>query len=116
MFAVSLVLVATTLGYLGYEILTRGSKPPDLSLTLGEPQPGRAGYVIPVLITNHGDTTAQDVRVEVRLHGPGAEEQRAELEFPFVPRHSRRRGWVTFKTKPGVNARLEGIVLGYREE
>ena len=114
-FALGLVLILITLGYLIYAELTRGSDPAQLSVKLGEAKPNANRFLLPVLVSNHGDTTAEDVHITVLLRTSGGQEERAELQFPHVPRQSRRRGWVTFQTEPTKGMKLEGIVMGYRE-
>lgn len=114
-FALALALILTTLGYLVYATLTRGSDPAQLRVELGKAKPSLNQFLIPVLVTNDGDTTAEDVHIAVLLRTSGGEEERAELQFPHVPRHARRRGWVAFQSDPATGTRLEGIVMGYRE-
>ena len=114
-FAIGLVLITLTLGYLVYDGLTRGDSPASLSVSLGEVQLQRDRLMIPVLIDNNGDTTAEDVNVEVLLRESGGEEQRAEITFPYVPRHAHRRGWVSFQKTGSKRVELEGAVVGYRE-
>lgn len=115
-FALGLVLVGAVLGYLTYDALTRGSRAPDLHVLVGEPLPRGGRWLVPVLVTNHGDRTAEDVHLEVRLHRRDGEVETAPLEFPFVPRQARRRGWASFAADPAQGGRLESVVLGYREE
>jgi uncharacterized protein (TIGR02588 family) len=114
-FALGLILILMTLGYLIYAELTRGSDPARLSVKLGEAKRSSNRFLIPVLVTNTGDTTAEDVHTSVLLRTSNGKEERAELQFPRVPRQSRRRGWVTFQTDPAKGMKLEGIVMGYRE-
>jgi uncharacterized protein (TIGR02588 family) len=114
-FALGLLLILTTLGYLIYAGVTRGSDPAQLSVKLEEATPKANRFLIPVLVTNTGDTTAEDVHVAVLLRTADGKEERAELQFPHVPRHARRRGWVSFETDPAKGTKLEGIIMGYRE-
>jgi len=114
-FALGLILVVTTLGYLIYAGITRGSDPAQLNVELGQATPNANRFLIPVLVTNTGDTTAEDVHIAVLLRIAEGKEERAELQFPHVPRHARRRGLVSFETKPVKDMKLEGIVMGYRE-
>jgi uncharacterized protein (TIGR02588 family) len=114
-FTLALALILITLGYLIYAELTRGNDPAQLSIKLGEARRNGSRFLLPVLVTNNGDTTAEDVHIAVLLRTAGGQEERAELQFPHVPRQSRRRGWVTFQTEPAKGMQLEGIVTGYRE-
>lgn len=114
-FAVSLVLVVATLGYLVYDGATIGNTPPSIEFELGKPQPQADHFIVPVSVTNRGDETAEGVHIEVVLENGGQEQESADFEIAFLPRLSTREGWVTFETDPrtvdGMNAR----VLGYEK-
>lgn len=114
-FAVSLVLVVATLGYLVYDGATTGNTPPSIEFELGKPQLQADHFIVPVSVTNRGDETAEGVHIEVVLENGGQEQESAEFEIAFLPRLSTREGWVTFETDPrtvdGMNAR----VLGYEK-
>ena len=109
-FAVSLVLVISTLGYLVYDALTLGDAPPNIAVTLGDPEQRGDVFVVPVAVTNHGDQTAESVLVEVALGE--AEQERGELEIAFLPRGATGEGWVTFQSDPR-GGQLRGRVVGY---
>lgn len=98
-FAVSLLLVLATFGYLVREALTTESGPPDVAVSLGPPVRGAGGHPVPVTAENRGAATAEDVRITVRLDGRGPAEE-AVLVVPYLPRGSRRSGWVTFRGDP----------------
>ena len=88
------------------------ARPPELRVTLGDPERSIAGFRVPVTVENEGDETAALVDVEVRLEGGGADVERAELTFDFVPMRSRREGWATFARDPRccrVVARVTGF-------
>jgi uncharacterized protein (TIGR02588 family) len=113
-FAVSLVVVLATLGYLVYDaVTTRGAKP-DLQVELGRPEPRSGAFAVPVTVHNRGDETAEGVRVEVVLETPGAPPERAELDIAFIPRRSKREGWVTLRSDPS-KGRLTGRAMGYEK-
>lgn len=119
-FAVSLVLVLGTLGFLVYDAATgpsgpRGdTKPPEIVVRLGEAERSGGVYAVPVEVRNNGEETAEGVHVEVVLESPGRAPERAELVVAFVPRQSVRRGWVTFTANPDAG-RLTGRALGYEK-
>lgn len=113
-FATGLVLVASTLGYLTYTGATMGNEPPSIEVRLGTPEQRSHNFIVPVMVINHGDRTAEGVRIEVLMESGGAETARGELDIPFVPRRATREGWVTFEQDPR-SAQLKARVLGYEE-
>jgi uncharacterized protein (TIGR02588 family) len=99
-FAVALVLVLATLGFLVRESLADRSGPPDVIATVGPSQPSSSGYLVPVEVANVGMTTAEDVLVPVLLELPDGTREEGQLNIAFLPRDSRRNGWVSFRTDP----------------
>lgn len=95
-FFLSAALVLAILGYLVYAATQNRDSPPDLRITTGAPQSHR----VPVTVRNHGDSTAESVRIEVLLLRGEEEVERAELDLPFVPHQSKREGWVEFRHDP----------------
>ena len=67
---------------------------------------------MPVTVENHGDTAAEEVHVRVTLRGDTASREEAELVLAFVPRHSKREGWVAFRKDP-ASAGVEARTVGY---
>jgi len=113
-FAAGLMLVACTLAYLIYAGVSMGTEPPSLEVRLGTPEKRQFNFIVPVAVMNHGDETAQGVRIEVVMEGGSGETTRSEIDFPFVPRRAIREGWVTFQDDPR-SAQLKGRVLGYEK-
>ena len=114
-FTASLILVLSTLGYLVYDGATFGEAPPNIEFQLGQPQQRSNRFVVPVSVTNRGDETAQGVHIEVTLESGGQEQENADFEIAFLPRHSTRKGWVTFKTDPRSAEQMEARVLGFEK-
>jgi uncharacterized protein (TIGR02588 family) len=110
-FAVGLVLVLGTLGYLAYDGFTMEDQPPYLEIRLGAPLARENAFLVPVAVTNRGDQSAEDVRVEVVL-AHGQTDERGELDMAFLPRGATRHGWVTFHADPRSGT-LTSRVLGY---
>jgi uncharacterized protein (TIGR02588 family) len=100
-FAIGLVLVLATLGYLIRESIVSGDGPPDVAVELGPPRPSRHGYLLPVEVTNSGGTTAEDVRIPIFLELPDGRREEAEMDIAFLPPDSKRKGWVSFRSDPG---------------
>ena len=114
-FVISLILVLFTLGYIVYDGATLGETPPNIELQLGQSQPQSDRFIVPVTAKNRGDETAETVQIEVTLNSDGREEETAEFEIAFLPRHSTRRGWVTFQTDPRTVEQMEARVLGFEK-
>lgn len=113
-FAIGLVLVSLTLGYLLYAGATMGDEPPSLEVRLGTPEQRQFNFIVPVTVVNHGDETAEGVRIEVVMQNGGEEKARGELDIAFLPRHGTREGWVTFDQDPRTT-QLKARVLGYQK-
>ena len=111
-FALSLVVVAGTVGTLAWEAVRGDASPAALSVELGRPEPRGGAWAVPVTVHNRGDETAEGVQVEVTLEAPGAAPETAGFEAAFVPRGSKRAGWVTFRSDPS-RGRLSGRAAGY---
>ena len=114
-FTASLILVLSTLGYLVYDGATFGEAPPSIEFQLGQPQQRSNRFVVPVSVTNRGDETAQGVHIEVTLESGGKEQENADFEIAFLPRHSTRKGWVTFRTDPRSAEQMQARVLGFEK-
>ena len=99
-FAVGLVLVLGTLGFLVRESLVTAGGPPDVVTRLGQRQAAADGFMVPVEVANLGKGTAEDVQVTVILELSDREREEAVLDIAFLPRDSRRNGWVTFQGDP----------------
>ncbi len=111
-FGVGAVLVVATLGFLAFDAATLGSAPPGIEARLGRPQRLKKGYAVPVTVVNHGDATAEGVAIEVTLQRRGRATQSGEFEVAFLPRQSKREGWVVFDADPQAG-RLEARVKGF---
>ena len=99
-FAIGLLLVLATLGYLVSESIGDVGGPPEVVARLGDPRPSASGHLVPVEVTNVGETTAEDVRVPIFLELADGKREEAELSIAFLPRNSKRDGWVSFRGDP----------------
>jgi uncharacterized protein (TIGR02588 family) len=98
-FGVGLILVMATLAYLAREVVTTGSRPPEVVVELGTPRPVAHGFQVPVTVVNRGDRVAEGISVTITLVAK-AEREEAVLNIAFLPHQSRREGWVTFRGDP----------------
>jgi uncharacterized protein (TIGR02588 family) len=99
-FAASALLIAGAVGSLVYEAVQSKDSPPLLRITTGSATEAAGAYRIPVEVVNEGDITAEQALIEVTLESGGEEVERAELTIAFIPRQSKREGWVTFRRNP----------------
>jgi uncharacterized protein (TIGR02588 family) len=99
-FAIALVLVLATLGFLVRESIVGDRGPPEVIARLGDARPSEGGYLIPVEVANIGRGTAEDVLVPIFLDLPDGSREEAELNIAFLPRGSKRNGWVGFRDDP----------------
>lgn len=113
-FGIGLVLTLGVVGSLAWDAARGGSEPPDLIVELGAPQTRSQGWSVPVTVRNEGEETAESVRTLVTLALPDGDKEEAELDMPFIPRHSRREGWVHFLHSP-ASGQLSGRVTGYEQ-
>lgn len=110
-FAVSLLLVVATFGYLVRESLTTEDGPPDVAVVLGEPRRGAGGHLVPLTAENRGESTAEDVQITIRLERDGESED-VVLVMPYLPRGARRSGWVSFQDDPAEGTlRVAGVAF-----
>ncbi len=112
-FGVSLVVVLGTIGALVYEEFSLGKKPADPQMTMGAAEAHAGYFALPVTVENRGDETAESVHLEITLRLPGGENERAEFDLDYLPRHAKREAWVTFQHDPR-KGKLEPRVLGYQ--
>jgi uncharacterized protein (TIGR02588 family) len=99
-FAVSALLIAGVVASLVLETVRSNEHPPHLRIRIGEAVEAAGAFRLPVEVVNEGDITAEQARIEVILESDGEALERAELTIAFVPRKSKREGWVTFRRDP----------------
>lgn len=99
-FAVSILLIAAVVAALILEAAQSHETPPLLRISTGPATQAGSHWRVPVEVVNEGDITAEQTRIEVTLESGGREVERAELTIAFIPRKSKREGWVTFRENP----------------
>jgi uncharacterized protein (TIGR02588 family) len=99
-FGISTVVIAATVALLVRGAMTSSSERPELAVTSGPASRVAAGYLVPVVVTNEGDVTAEQARIRVALLSGTNEVEAAELLIAFVPRGSSREGSVLFRRDP----------------
>lgn len=99
-FGVSAAIIAMTVALLAVSAVRSKGGAPDLRIETGDPIGSSDGHTIPVVVSNRGDVTAEQARIEIALVADGVEVEKAELTIAFVPRKSRRAGAVVFRRDP----------------
>lgn len=99
-FALGTAVILATTAYL----VARAVKPPDrtaqVTVTLGAPEPGPAGYFVPVEVRNAGAGAAIALTIEVAVQRGGTTGERTALVIDYLPGYSRRTGRVAFPADP----------------
>jgi uncharacterized protein (TIGR02588 family) len=99
-FGLGAVVILATTAYL----VAQAVKPPErtarVTVTLGAPEPGPAGYFVPVEVRNAGAGAAITLTVEVAVQRGGTAGERAALVIDYLPGYSRRTGRVVFRADP----------------
>lgn len=114
-FAISLVIVVGMLAYLVHAAMTSQDRPPDLRVLVGTALPGASNtYRLPLVVENLGDQTAEQVTVEVVVRESGRDVESAEMQIAFLPRQSKREGWVVLTRDPRCCA-IEARPVGYEK-
>jgi uncharacterized protein (TIGR02588 family) len=113
-FMLSFLLVLFLWGYLLYHVFAKGTvSPPMIQVAVQEPKPFAAGFMVEVDLRNSGGETAENVQVEVVLRNGTTEIEKAEFQIAYIPRHSRRNGYVVFQTNPSSVERIDASVVGF---
>jgi uncharacterized protein (TIGR02588 family) len=108
------VLVVAAIGYLVYFAQVTPSGPALIALEQGPVERNGDGYVVTVVVTNEGATTAAAVEIEGVLSRGGVEIETASATLDYVPRFSHRSAGLYFDTDPRT-VDLELRALGYAE-
>lgn len=99
-FAVAGAIVIACLVALVVMIVGSDGGRAELVVSVGEPERGASGFLVPVRTRNDGDETAEQVRIEVTLEAGAEEVESSELTMAFVPRRSVRDGYAVFSRDP----------------
>ena len=111
-FAVSLVVVVGTTGYLVHDGVTAEDAPPTIAIQFGEPQQLGDQFTVPVTVINRVGRTAERVGIEAVLERSGVEIEHASFEISLLPRRGSREGSVIFRNDPRAGE-LKARILGY---
>jgi uncharacterized protein (TIGR02588 family) len=113
-FGVSALIVAAVLGLLVTQAVATGEEPPEVVVITAEPQRTGAGFLVPVEAVNRGAETVENAEIEVTLELGGRVVERGTFMVAFLPRHSKRNGWVQFERDPRC-CRISARAVGFEK-
>ncbi|GAB3539985.1 hypothetical protein GCM10027443_37250 [Pontibacter brevis] len=114
-FWASLLLLISIFSYLGYHVYADKPSTPDLYVELWPDPSAQQPTRYRVQVHNKGGETAESVMVEIYLQEDGEQLEKVELQMMFVPKESRREGWVIFNRKPKNESSVKGQVVSYQK-
>ncbi len=113
-FAIGLLLVLSVVSYLGYKTFTYEPTPPEIEVNYwADPSEG-APFRYAIEVSNNGGETAEEVTVELVQKTGDATIETAALKLSFVPRDSKREGWLNFHQDPKMADTLLVRVVSYK--
>ncbi|QCR22362.1 hypothetical protein [Pontibacter sp. SGAir0037] len=114
-FSISLLLVLGVLGYWAYRVYKYEELPPELYVEKIPAPSEQTPYRYQVSVFNGGGQTAENTTIEVVLERDGVELDKAELEIPYLPKGSKREGWVLFREDPAKADTMIARVISYKK-
>ena len=111
---VSALLIATLIGYVGWNALTEELKPPEFAIEATGMERVTGGYRITFDIENRANSTAAAVIVRGELLQGEESVETVDVTFDYVPGESQSSGAILFTTDPG-SARLTLRAVGYTD-
>jgi len=94
------LVVAGTLGLLGWSALTDAGEPPEIAFEVGAPIARGEAWLAPFVAVNRGDRTAAAVKVVGELTQGGEVVETSEADLDYVAARSRREGGLWFSRDP----------------
>jgi len=113
--ALSGIMVAALVAYLGYRAISTDRRPPVFDLAVEEIESVGGAFHIAISATNNGDETAADLVVSATLTDGEQLIETGEIQFDYLPAGSTRRGAFVFRNDPARTGQLRLSVLGYSE-
>ncbi|HEX6098231.1 MAG TPA: hypothetical protein VF432_18025 [Thermoanaerobaculia bacterium] len=104
-FGASVAVIGAVVALLVHAAVTsQRDKRPALRVATREATREPEGYLVPVIVSNDGDATAEQARIRIALMAGSEEVEAAELMIAFVPRKSQREASVVFRRDPACCA------------
>lgn len=111
---VSAALLATLIGYVGWNAATEEMVPPEFAIEATGMARVTGGYRITFDIENRANTTAAAVIVRGELKRGDESLETVDVTFDYVPGESQSSGAILFDTDPG-SAQLTLRAIGYSD-
>lgn len=111
---VSTALIATLIGYVGWNALTEQMEPPEFAIEATGMERMTGGYRITFDIENRANSTAAAVVVRGELLRGEESVETVDVTFDYVPGESQSSGAILFTTDPG-SAQLTLHAVGYTD-
>ncbi|MCA1968164.1 MAG: TIGR02588 family protein [Rhizobium sp.] len=111
---VSAALIATLIGYVGWNALTEQMEPPKFAIEATGMERMTGGYRITFDIENRANSTAAAVVVRGELLRGEESVETVDVTFDYVPGESQSSGAILFTTDPG-SAQLTLRAIGYTD-
>ncbi|WP_154721546.1 TIGR02588 family protein [Ciceribacter sp. T2.26MG-112.2] len=111
---VSAALIATLIGYVGWNALTEQMDPPEFAIEATGMERMTGGYRITFDIENRANSTAAAVVVRGELLRGEESVETVDVTFDYVPGESQSSGAILFTTDPG-SAQLTLRAIGYTD-
>jgi len=102
---ISVLLILALVGLVIYVSVNDGNRPPVIETTAETGQILHEGaiYYLPVTVTNHGDETAQEVRIVAEVTTAESEPETAEFTIEVLAGGETMQGTVVFTADPAAN-------------
>ena len=113
-FVVGLLLVLSVFAYLGYKTFTHQPAPPDIEVNYRADPSEAAPFRFAIVVSNKGGETAEEVTVELVQKKQDVTIETAALKLSFVPKDSKREGWLNFHQDPKMADTLFVRVVSYK--
>jgi uncharacterized protein (TIGR02588 family) len=99
---VSVLIVLALAGLVIYQELARGTEPPVIEVMprLGETRHEGDAYYVPIDVTNKGETTAEDIEVQLSLEAGEGQPEVAAFTLKFLAGAETESQTVVFQNDP----------------
>ena len=111
-FCLGVLLILGIIGYLSYQAVKIGEKPPQPEVTAVY-QPELPDYTYRVKVRNKGEETATNMTLKMTLYQDGKIKESGTFSISYLPIQSEQTGWMVFKTarKPADSLVVSSITF-----